>query len=363
MFRWMFLVVLAPALLLVAPARAERSKDLADIHGVRGNPLWAYGLVVGLNGTGDNSPVSRRALTNVLRRSGLVLNPDDLSSKNIASVIVTADLPAFARNGSSIDVTVSAIGSTISLQGGTLLLTPLTGADGQVYAVAQGALSVGGFAAGGESASVSKNHPTVGRIPNGATVEKEELATFVERGHIRLLLRSPDFTTSQRVAKAVNEAFPNSAQAVDAGTIQVQIPPKTAQNELLAFLDRLCSLEVQVDAPAVVVINERTGTVIVGEKVTISAVAISHGSLSIVTQEKDYVSQPPPFARSGTTEKVHRTEISAGEQKANLILVPRASVADLAKALNAMGTTPRDIIAIFQALSQAGALQAQLKIM
>jgi flagellar P-ring protein FlgI len=350
-------------LLAAAGARGERIKDIADIHGVRGNPLWAYGIVVGLNGTGDDSPLSRRALTNILRRSGLVLNPEDLSSKNIASVIVTAELPPFGRTGSQIDVTISAIGSATSLQGGTLLLTPLSAADGQVYAVAQGALSVGGFSASGEAASVSKNHPTVGRIPGGATIEKEELATFVERGQIRLLLRNPDFSTAQSVAKAVNKVFADSATAEDGGTIQVRVPPKTAQGELLGFLDRVMNLEAQVDSPAVVVINERTGTVIVGEKVTISAVAISHGSLSIVTQEKDFVSQPAPFAREGATEKVRRTEITAAEQKANLILVPRASVADLAKALNAMGTTPRDIIAIFQALSQAGALQAQLKIM
>jgi flagellar P-ring protein FlgI len=356
------LTIIFALLLAAVPCRAERIKDIADLKGVRGNPLWAYGLVIGLNGTGDDSPLSRRALTNVLRRTGLVLDPADLSSKNIASVIVTAELPPFGRAGTTIDVTVSAIGNTTSLQGGTLLTTPLVAADGQVYAVAQGSVSIGGFSATGESASVVKNHPTAGRLPNGATIEKEELATFLENGALSLQLRNPDFTTARNMALAVNGLHASSSSAVDAATVRVLVPPKLGRQELTAFIDGICALDVKVDQPAVVVINERTGTIIVGEKVTISSVAISHGNLSIVTEEKDYVSQPLPFSETGKTEKVHRTDIKATEDKSKMVVVPRVSVSELAKALNAMGMTPRDLIAIFEALRQAGALQAQLKI-
>lgn len=357
------MLLAAAALALAAgSAPAERLKDIADVKGVRGNQLHAYGLVIGLAGTGDNSAISRRALTNILRHSGLVLEPEDVSSKNIASVMVTAELPPFARAGAAIDVTVSAIGSAASLQGGTLLMTPLVGADEQVYAVAQGAISIGGFSASGEQATVSKNHPTVGRIPSGATIEKEEIATFIDNGTLSFQLHNPDFTTAQHAADAINAAEPNAALPIDAGSIKVQIPHGLAPKEVIGFIDRIGSLDVKVDQPAVVVINERTGTIIVGEKVTISSVAISHGNLSIVTEEKDFVSQPQPFSNTGSTEKTHRTDIKAVEDKAKLLVVPQVSVAELAKALNAMGMTPRDLIAIFEALRQAGALQAQLKI-
>ncbi len=358
------LLIIAVAILLAAGAtRAERIKDVADIRGVRGNPLWAYGLVVGLSGSGDNSAASKRALTNMLRRSGLVLSPEDLASKNIASVIVTADLPAFSASGTQIDVTISAIGNASSLQGGTLMLTPLVGADGQVYAVAQGPISIGGFSAAGESSSVSKNHPTVGRIPNGATVEKEEVATFIENGHLSLQLRAPDFTTAERTTEAINKIYANSAQTINAGTIRVEVPAKLSRRELAGFIDRVCSLDVKVDLPAIVVINEKTGTIVVGEKVSITSATIMHGNLSLVTQEKDNVSQPQPFSNTGTTEKTHETKIRAVEDRAKLLTMPQVSVAELARALTAMGMTPRDLIAIFQALKDAGALQAQLKIM
>jgi len=353
-------VVLAGTL----PAVGERIKDIVDIQGIRGNPLWGYGLVVGLNGTGDDSPASRRALANILRRTGLVLKPEDVKSKNIASVMVTAQLPPFARKGATLDVTVSAMGSASSLQGGTLLMTPLMGADLDVYAVAQGPISIGGFATSGSASSVSKNHATVGRIPNGATVEKSELARFVEGGRITLQLRNPDFSTAWKIARAVNAVYPDAAVALDAGTVTVNIPPRFTRAQVPSLIDRIGQLEVKVDFPAVVVINERTGTIIVGENVGISAVAISHGNLSIVTEEKDFVSQPLPFSRAGTTEKTTRTEITAVEEKGPLRVVPKqVSVSELARALNAMGLTPRDLIAIFEALRKAGALQAQLKIM
>ena len=360
---WRTVGLLAVLLAGSASLRAERIKDIADVKGVRGNPLWGYGLVVGLNGTGDDSEVSRRALANILRRSGLVLNPKDVSSKNVASVMVTAELQPFARKGSRMDVTVSTIGNSNSLQGGTLLITPLAGADGEVYAVAQGPLSVGGFSAGGKNATVTKNHVTVGRVPSGATVEREELANFIEDDTITWTLRNPDFATATMMAQAINKAMPKAARAVDAGAIRVTLPSRTSIEDATATINRIGMIDVQVDQPAVVVINERTGTIVVGQNVTISLVAISHGSLSIIKQEKESVSQPAPFSRAGTTEKVNRTEISATEEGGAVQVVPRSlSVAELARALNALGLTPRDLVSIFEALKEAGALQAALKV-
>ena len=360
-----FLLLALGALCVVtAPVQAERIKDIVDIQGVRGNPLWGYGLVIGLNGTGDDSEASRRAMANLLRKGGLTLTPSDVASKNIASVLVTAELGPFSRKGSTLDVTVSAIGNTSSLQGGTLLMTSLQGADGTAYAVAQGQLVIGGFGASGESASVTKNHTTVGRIAAGATVEKEELADFVEKGQMILQLKNADFTTAERIAKAINDTFAQSSVAADGGTVVVQIPKKTTKGEIAKFIDTLGALQVEVDNPAVVVINERTGTIIVGENVRISMVAITHGSLVIAKAEKESVVQPPPFAPKGArTEKERSTEVSAQEEHGTMRVVPRqVSVAELAHALNAMGLTPRDLISIFEELRQAGALQAQLKV-
>ncbi len=363
MRRWIAipLVILA----LTGAARSERLKDIVEIKGVRSNPIWGYGLVVGLNGTGDDSETSRRAMANILRRQGMVLKPEDVKSKNIASVIVTAELPPFGRAGTRIDVTISVIGNANSLQGGTLLLTPMVGADGEVYAVAQGPISVGGFSAGGASASVSKNHPTVGRIPNGATIEREELATYVEDGEITLQLRNADFTTAERVAKVINGLAAGSAHATDAGAVVVRLPEDMTPKDVTGFVDKIGVLEVKVDQPALVVINERTGTIVVGESVTISTVAITHGSLSIKTKDTEKVHQPPPLAPRGSiTVTTTDTQVEASEEKRALRVVPKQlTVAELARALNAMGLTPRDLIAIFQALRQAGALQANLKIM
>jgi len=357
-------ILLGVLMLTAAPVSAERIKDIASINGVRSNPLWGQGLVVGLNGTGDDSPLARQMLTSVLRHGGTTVTPTAVTSKNIAVVLVTADLAAFARKGSRMDVTVSAIDDSSSLRGGTLIMAPLMGADGQTYGVAQGSLSVGGFGSSGQSASVTKNHPTVGRIANGATVEREELSDFVVNGRISLQLRNPDFTTAERMAKAINERFPRSTHAVDAATVQIEVPKTLTKAKLVGFVRDVNNLKVEVDIPAVVVVNERTGTVIVGQNVGISMVAIAHGNLSIIMQEKEVVSQPPPLSEAGTTEKVNRTKIEAREEGATLHVVPRQiSVAELARALNAMGLTPGDLIAIFDALSKAGALQAKLKIM
>ncbi len=358
------MMVLVVALGIALPLQAERLKDIVEIKGIRDNPLQGLGLVIGLNGTGDGSEVSKRELANMLRRKGLIVEPDDLSTKNIAAVMVTARLGPFARSGSTLDVTVSSFGSTTSLQGGTLLMTELEGADGEVYAVAQGSVAIGGFSVTGAEATVSKNHTAVGRIPGGATVEREELAEFVHDGEIVLQLRNPDFATVEGIAQAINGLYPQISTAVDAGTVRIRVPVEIDRTRMAKFIQTLGELQVKVDQPAVVVINERTGTIIVGENVGISTVAISHGNLYIITEEKEFVSQPAPFAKRGQTETVQRTSISATEERRPLSVVPRqVSVSELARALNAMGLTPRDLISIFQALKQAGALQAELRIM
>ena len=323
--------------------------------------------MVGLNGSGDSDQTkfSAQSLVNVLERMGVTINRADISVKNIAAVMVTATLPPFTKQGTNIDVLVSSLGDAKSIAGGTLLMTPLKGADGQVYAVAQGPLVLGGFAASGAKSSISQNHATAGRIPSGATVEREELATLVdENGCLMFNLHNPDFSTAEELRAAINALYPASAETVDAGTVRVLVPRSMPRRDLAAMIDRLGALDVKVDTPAIVIINERTGTIVVGQNVGVSTVGISHGNLSIITQEKEGVSQPQPFSRTGTTEKVQRTEITAVEEGGTLHVVPRqVSVSELARALNAMGLTPRDLISIFSALKQAGALQAQLKVM
>ena len=347
----------------------ERIKDIVDIQGLRSNPLTGVGLIIGLAGTGDTTMLSRQMLTNLLRDSGLVLNPTDLTGGNIAVVWVTAELGPFAREGSQIDVDASAIGDAKSLQGGKLLPTPLKGLDGQVYAVAEGGISIGGWTAAGDKASITKNHQTVGRIPGGGTVEKEEIATFVEhiagKRIITLNLRNVDFSTARHISQAINQDHPQSAVVVDAGTIQVKVPDEVRQQDIAGFIDDITKPQVKVDVPAVVVINERTGTIVVGENVGISAVAISQGSLVVKIKESEIVSQPTaPFSDSGTTEIVKDTKIGVEEQEAYLIPISRSvTVSELAKSINAIGATPTDLIAIFNALKEAGALQAKLVIM
>jgi len=361
----LFLILLST----VEVGQCERIKDIVDIQGMRSNPLGGIGLVVGLAGTGDSTLLSRQMLTNILRDSGLVLTPKDLTGGNIAVVMVTAELGPFAREGSRIDVDVSAIGDAKSLQGAMLLPTPLKGLDGQVYAVAQGGVSIGGWTAAGEKASITKNHQTVGRIPDGATVEKEEIATFVEyiAGHrvITLNLRNSDFTTAERISRAINATYADSAAVIDAGTVKVKVPSEIRQTGIAGFIDDITKDDVKVDIPAVVVINERTGTIVVGENVGISAVAISQGSLVVKIKETEIVSQPTaPFSDSGTTERVPETMIGVEEKEGHLIPVPRTvTVSELAHTLNAIGAAPTDLITIFNALKKAGALQARLVIM
>jgi flagellar P-ring protein precursor FlgI len=349
--------------------RCERIKDIVDIQGVRSNPLTGIGLVAGLADTGDKSLASQQILTNIFRDSGLVLSPSEFTGGNVAVVMVTGELGPFAREGSRIDVDVSSIGDAESLQGGMLLPTPLRGLDGQVYAEAHGAVFIGGWSAVGKQASITKNHPTMGRIPGGAIVEKEELATFVEQvageRFITLGLRNSDFSTAERISKSINEMHAGSAAVVDAGTIRVRVPVEIGEGRVAGFIDGITMPDVKVDVPAVVVINERTGTIVVGQNVGISEVAVSQGGLVVKIKETETVSQPTaPFSEGATTEKVPETLMGVEEKQGYLVPVPRVvTVAELAKALNAIGATPGDLIAIFNALRKAGALQAKLEIM
>jgi flagellar P-ring protein FlgI len=343
-----------------------RIKDIADIKGVRQNQLVGYGLVVGLDGTGDSDSAifTIQSMASMLEKMGVTVKAEDIEVENVAAVMVTTDLPPFARTGSRIDVLVSSIGDAENLQGGTLLFTPLKAADQQVYAVAQGPVSTGGFDVGGASGSeVQKNFPTVGRVVNGALIEKEIPNKFNQKQSLTLTLHSPDFTTSSRVARAINIAFYDQiARTQDAGTIEVIVPEKY-MGKVVALVTMIESLGVTPDTISKVIINERTGTVIMGENVRISTVAIAHGNLSIEISEGSSVSQPLPFSDSGETVVTPETEVLAQEGNNPIFLVNSGvSIASVVKALNALGVSPRDLIAIFQALKAAGALQAELEI-
>jgi len=343
-----------------------RIKDIANIKGVRQNQLVGYGLVVGLDGTGDDDKTefTYQSLVSMLKRMGIVVDVQEVDVDNIAAVMVTANLPAYANVGSRTDVIVSSIGNADSLQGGTLLMTPLKAANGQVYAVAQGPVSIGGFSfAGAAGGGVQKNHPTVGQIPSGAIIEREVPVDLSRKRAIAITLNAPDFTTALRMADAVEKSLGlgGMVAAVDAGTVNVAIPDAYRKN-IVAFLSRLENVSIQPDVVAKVILNERTGTVVMGEKVRISTVAISHGNLSIIIKEGFGVSQPLPFSE-GETVVTPETELQVQEEKANLMVVPEgASIGDVVRGLNAIGVSPRDLIAIIQAIKAAGALQAELEL-
>ena len=347
------------------PCQASRIKDLVHIQGVRDNQLVGYGLVVGLKGTGDKggTKFTITSLANMLKKLGVTVNSDDLKVKNVAAAIVTATLPPFARKGNRIDVTVSSLGDASSLQGGTLLLTPLKGPDTQVYAVAQGPLSVGGFSAGGAAGGgVQKNHPTVGRIPQGALIEKEVPFSLEVKKPLLMSLEKADFVTAARIAQKINDTLHMEiARASDPRNIHLEIPPQF-QPKLVELIATIHEIEVSPDSRARVVINERTGTVVVGEDVQISSIAISHGNLSIEIKENTLVSQPPPFS-SGETAVVPRTNINIKEEQGKLIpLASNTTIGELVKALNTIGVSSRDMIAILQSMRAAGALHAELQI-
>jgi flagellar P-ring protein precursor FlgI len=357
------LALLFVALLLPA-AHAARVKDLARIEGERDNQLVGYGLVVGLAGDGDsNALATLRSVANTLERNGVKLDPTLIKSKNAAAVMLTANIGAFLRPGARIDVTVASLGDAKSLQGGVLLQAPLLGADGRVYAVAQGPIAVGGFiggAGGAGGATVQKNHPTVGIISNGAIVEREIPAAFVTEGRLAFTLHQPDFTSASRVAEAINAALPESlARARDAATIDLSLPEAYVGHEV-RFLADVGALSVTPDALARIVINERTGTIVATAPVGLSQVAISHGSLTITIAQSLEASQPNAFA-SGQTAILPSTDTKVSETKGGFTIVPEtSSVERLASALNALGVSTREMMAIFQTLKSAGALQAEL---
>ena len=359
-------LILAGLLFLVGPAHGVRIKDIADIKGVRQNQLVGYGLVVGLNGTGDsdNAIFTLQSMASMLEKMGVTVKPEDIQVDNVAAVMVTTDLPAFARTGSRIDVLVSSIGDADNLQGGNLLFTPLKAADGQVYAVAQGPVSTGGFVVGSASGTgVQKNFPTVGRVVNGALIEKEVPNNFNQKQLLTLTLHQPDFTTASRMAQAINIAFYEQiARTLDAGTIEVKVPEKY-RGDTVPMVTMIERLGVTPDAVSRVVINERTGTVIMGENVRISTIAIAHGNLSIEIKEDQQVSQPLPFSKTGRTVVTPESDVQVQEGNNPIFLVKSGvSIGEVVKALNALGVSPRDLIAIFQALKAAGALQAELEI-
>lgn len=344
---------------------AARIKDIATLEGVRENQLVGYGLVVGLNGSGDSDKTqfTVQSLVNMMERLGVTVDRNEVEVDNVAAVIVTASLPPFARAGGTIDVQVSSVGDADSLAGGTLLMTPLNGPDGQVYAVAQGALVVGSLAFGGKAAKVQTNHPTVGRIPGGAIVEKEVGYEFGTGEVLVYRLKIPDFTTLTRMSEAISGRFGGSiARPVDSGSLRVLIPDDY-RGRAVEFVAALEGLDVTPDLAARVVVNEKTGTIVMGEEVRISTVAVSHGNLSLVISEEAQVSQPAPFSQ-GETTVVPRTNIEVSEKDSELVVLEKGvSIGDVARGLNAIGATPRDLIAIFQAIKAAGALHAELVIL
>jgi flagellar P-ring protein precursor FlgI len=354
------------ALCLAQAGDGVRIKDLTLVAGARDNQLVGYGLVVGLAGDGDKDPIyTRQTFANLLLRSGINIPPLTVSAKNVAVVMVTADIPAFMKPGARLDVTVSSIGDAKSLQGGVLLQTPLMGADNKVYAVAQGPMSVGGFsqgAGGAGGATVNKNHPTVGQIIGGALVEREIPATIVRDNHIDLLLREPSFTSAARISSAINELFPSSSQAADAMTVRIELP-QGAETQAVDFIARIEALEVTPDVPARIIINERTGTIVATSRIKISNCAVSHGNITINIASTLTASQPQPFAERGKTVVTPSTNTEVTENKSQMVALPELpTVEKVAQALNSLGVTPRDMMVIFQTMKQAGALQAELLI-
>ncbi|MBL8207803.1 MAG: flagellar basal body P-ring protein FlgI [Blastocatellia bacterium] len=343
-----------------------RVKDIAEIEGVRGNQLIGYGLVIGLNRTGDKvqqNLYARQTLQNLLQRMGISTTVDTLRPENVATVLVTATLPPFARQGSKIDVIVSSIGDARSLQGGTLIVSSLKGVDGQIYALAQGPVSIGGISAGDAGNSVDINHPTVGRVPNGAMVERTVATDLAANGSLTLVLRQDDFTTSARLSRAVNETFgAGTARSLDGRNIVVKVPAKYLDDNV-SFISDLETIRVQTDVVAKVVINERTGTIIMGSNVRLSSVAISQGGVTVRIGTEYDVSQPSVLSRTGETAVTPRVNVDVKERKPESIILPDgATVEEVVRGLRAVGATARDIISIMQAIKSAGALAADLEL-
>ncbi|MBT6564864.1 MAG: flagellar basal body P-ring protein FlgI [Candidatus Scalindua sp.] len=344
-----------------------RIKDIANVQGIRDNYLFGYGLVIGLQGSGDKIEFTSQLAKNIFEKLGVIMTIDDFDSKNIASVLVTANIQPFAKPGDRMDILVSSIGDAKSLEGGVLIHTTLQGIDNEVYAVAQGPLSLGGgYSVGGKAASKRKNIATTANIPQGALVEKEIPVHIFHENSIRLSLHDSDFTTSLRIMEIVNAVYPNSAQAISAAEVEITPPPEfRTMDRVTAFISKVEDLPITPDTVARVVINERTGTIVAGENVRISTVAVAHGSLTITISEKTEASQPGSFApTSASTKELDRTTIEVEEEEARLHIIPDGvSISEIARALNVLGVTPRDLMAIFQAIHRAGALHAELIIM
>ncbi|MCP8937322.1 flagellar basal body P-ring protein FlgI [Alsobacter sp. SYSU M60028] len=363
-------IVLAMSAALVAASAASamsRIKDLAAVEGVRQNQLIGYGLVVGLNGTGDtlnNSPFTKQSLQAMLERLGVNTRGANLRTANTAAVMVTANFPAFATQGTRMDITVSALGDSKSLQGGTLLATPLLGADGEIYAVAQGSVAIAGFTAEGDAAKMTRGVPTVGRIANGALIEREVNTQLRNLKQLRLALRNPDFTTSRRIAAAINDFMgANTAEPTDPSTVVIQVPARYAGN-MMQLMTEVEQLRVEPDQNAKVVIDERSGVIVMGKDVRVSTVALAQGNLTVTITEQPVVSQPQPFS-NGETVVVPRTGLKVDTGAGNKLALVKEGVTlrELVDGLNALGIGPRDLISILQAIKAAGALQAEIEVM
>jgi flagellar P-ring protein precursor FlgI len=360
--------ILLSAVVWTTSSEAARIKDLVNVNGVRANKLIGYGLVIGLANTGDQPTsvfFSIQTMVSMLKKLGITIPEErvnQLQFKNTATVMVTTELPPFARQGDRIDVVVSSLGDSRSLQGGTLLMTPVKGTDSITYAVAQGPVSIGGFSVQGASQGVQKNHPNVGRVVGGAIVEKELPDFFNNLKEISLSLKNTDFTTGSRIAKAINFTMKDVfAEPIDGRTIRVKVP-KFFINNVSGFVTKIETLEVEPDVIAKVIIDERTGTVVMGENVRISTVAVAHGNLFVQIKESPEVSQPEPLSL-GQTTLVPRTDITVEEEEDRLLVVPKGiGIGEVVNALNAIGVTPRDLIAILQAIKASGSLHAELKI-
>ena len=370
-FPWIYALIMLLGMLVIvssAHAKTSRIKDIVDIEGVRDNVLVGYGLVVGLNGTGDtlnNSPFTAQSLTAMLERLGVNVRGQNLNTGNVAAVMVTATLPPFRNQGSRIDINVSAMGDAESLLGGTLLVTPLMAADGEVYAVAQGPITVAGFSAGGEAASIVQNIPTAGRVPGGAIVERELGFTLEDLENVRLALKNPDFTTARRIARAVNGFMADGVATAENDASVVLVKPSEYDGTIVDLITDIEQLPIQPDQPARVVIDERSGTILIGADVKINPVAIAQGNLTINITETPQVSQPNPFAQQGETVVVPRTDVDVNENEdAKLALLETGiTLQDLVTGLNKLGIGPRDLITILQAIKAAGALQAEIEVL
>ena len=383
-FKYIFRIVLLFCFIMPSTGNSARLKDISSIKGIRQNQLFGYGLVIGLFGTGDKGGTSftQKGLANMLEHMGINVNPEDIKAKNVAAVVVSAKFPPFARVGKKIDVILSSIGDAKSLLGGTLLLTPLKGVDGKVYALAQGPVVIGGYAAGGAAGGgVAKNHTTVGRISGGATIEREIPLSVMDKKELTILLNNPDFNTADRAAKAINlRVGENIARPIDSGTLELKIPERF-NNNIVSLIAQVGKIEIKPDSIAKVIVNEKTGTVVVGENVRIQRVAVAHGNLSIQIKEQRNVSQPLAFAPSGrggapqqmrdgtvlapggSTVVTPESQVSVAEEDSRLLLIPEGrTIGELVNALNAIGVTPRDLITILQAIKAAGALQGELEI-